>query len=58
MAVGSVVQLLGALLVVAGLAWLFGPWVLVAGGCVLVVAPEVGVVVAGLVRRPAGGERQ
>lgn len=55
---GSVVQLLGALLVVAGLAWLFGPWALVAGGCVLVVVPEVGVVVAGLARRPAGGERQ
>lgn len=36
-----VVQVLGALLVVAGLALLFGPWALVAGGAVLLVGPEL-----------------
>jgi len=56
----SVVQLLGVLLVVVGLTVVVGPWALVASGVVLVVAPEVGVLVAGLAARGRGdreGER-
>lgn len=56
---GSVVQLLGALLVVAGGVMLVGPWAAVVGGVVLVVVPEVGALVAArraqVATRPAGG---
>ncbi len=53
---GSVVQLVGALLCVAGGTWLFGPWLLVGGGVALLAAPEVA---AALVVRRArrGGAR-
>lgn len=55
---GSVVQLLGALLVVAGCVMLAGPWAAVVGGVMLVVVPEVGALVAARraqVTRQAGG---
>jgi hypothetical protein len=57
--VSSIVQLLGFLLAVAGLAVLFGAWALVAGGVLLVVVPEMGALVAGRSRDRSGdGERQ
>lgn len=49
----TLAQLVGFLVALAGGTWLFGPWVLVAGGLVLLIVPEI---VEGVSRRGAAAE--
>lgn len=43
---GLVTQLVGALLVVGSATWQFGPWGMLGGGVLLMLAPEVGAEIA------------